>query len=188
MEKQYSTHYLPEKYKQHQFIDIYNFEITVLKILKTQSTALRQKSQGNRDVRLFSTRARGSGYRVSLVKQPRPSLDGSIIEKLLPLVFCQLFASKSLSRARQSSQIQDQIGSQLCPIKISQYKRACISHLILVRILSILILSVKDRRRGGGGGGGGGERGGRRVCLVKRDKGYLPTVPKDHNFEGIIDR
>ena len=26
MEKQYSTHYLPQKYKQ-QFIDIYNFEI-----------------------------------------------------------------------------------------------------------------------------------------------------------------
>ena len=29
--KQYSTHFLPEKYKQHQFIDIYNFEITILK-------------------------------------------------------------------------------------------------------------------------------------------------------------
>ena len=28
MEKQYSTHYLPEKYKQHLFIDIYNFEIS----------------------------------------------------------------------------------------------------------------------------------------------------------------
>ena len=28
MEKQYSTHYLSEKYKQHQFIDIYNFEIS----------------------------------------------------------------------------------------------------------------------------------------------------------------
>ena len=41
MEKQYSTHYLTEKYKQHSFIDIYNFELTVL---KTQSTAQRQKS------------------------------------------------------------------------------------------------------------------------------------------------
>ena len=40
MEKQYSTHYLPEKYKQHLFIDIYNFEITVL---NTQSTVQRQK-------------------------------------------------------------------------------------------------------------------------------------------------
>ena len=38
MEKQYSTHYLPEKHKQ-QFIDIYNFEITVL---NTQSTVQRQ--------------------------------------------------------------------------------------------------------------------------------------------------
>ena len=37
MEKQYSTH--PEKYKQHWFIDIYNFEITVS---KTQSTAQQQ--------------------------------------------------------------------------------------------------------------------------------------------------
>ena len=39
MEKQYLTHYLPEKYKQHWFIDIYNFEITVS---KTQSTAQQQ--------------------------------------------------------------------------------------------------------------------------------------------------
>ena len=31
MEKQYSTHFLSEKYKQHWFIDIYNFEITILK-------------------------------------------------------------------------------------------------------------------------------------------------------------
>ena len=29
MEKQYSTNFLPENYKQHQFIDIYNFEITI---------------------------------------------------------------------------------------------------------------------------------------------------------------
>ena len=41
MEKQYSTHYLPEKYREHYFIDIYNFEITVL---KTQSIAQRQES------------------------------------------------------------------------------------------------------------------------------------------------
>ena len=54
-----------------------------------------------------------------------------------------------------------------------------------MRILSILILSVKGRRRGGEVER---ERGWRRVCLVKRDKGYLPTVPKDHNFEGSIDR
>ena len=40
MENQYSTHYLPEKYKQHLFTDIYNFEITVL---NTQSNAQRQK-------------------------------------------------------------------------------------------------------------------------------------------------
>ena len=39
MEKQYSTHYLPEKY--NNIIVIYNFEITVL---HTQSTAQRQKS------------------------------------------------------------------------------------------------------------------------------------------------
>ena len=31
MEKQYSTHFLSEKYKQHWLIDIYNFEITILK-------------------------------------------------------------------------------------------------------------------------------------------------------------
>ena len=31
MEKQYSTHFLSEKYKQHWFIDLYNFEITILK-------------------------------------------------------------------------------------------------------------------------------------------------------------
>ena len=40
MEKQYATHYLPEKYKQQSFIDIYNFEIIVS---NTQSTAQRQK-------------------------------------------------------------------------------------------------------------------------------------------------
>ena len=43
MEKQYSTHYLPEKYKQRYLIDIYNFEITVLKTQKLRSTAQRQK-------------------------------------------------------------------------------------------------------------------------------------------------
>ena len=31
MKKQYSTQYLPEKYKQRYLIDIYNFEIKVLK-------------------------------------------------------------------------------------------------------------------------------------------------------------
>ena len=51
----------------HQFIDIYNSEITVL---TTQSTAQRQKSQGKGDVRVFSTRARGSGHRVRLAKRP----------------------------------------------------------------------------------------------------------------------
>ena len=79
MEKQYATHYLPERYKQHQFIDIYNFEIT---ILERQSTAQRQKLQGNRDVRFFSSRAHGSGHRVCLAKRPRPSLQGTIMEKL----------------------------------------------------------------------------------------------------------
>ena len=48
-------------------IDIYNSEITVL---TTQSTAQRQKSQGKGDVRVFSTRARGSGHRVRLAKRP----------------------------------------------------------------------------------------------------------------------
>ena len=51
----------------HQFIDIYNFEITVL---TTESTAQRQKSQGKGDARFFSTRARGSGHRVRLAKRP----------------------------------------------------------------------------------------------------------------------
>ena len=56
-------------------------------------------------------------------------------------------------------------------------KRACIFQLILVAILSILILSVNNRR------GRGGE-----FCLtekpVKRDESYLSTVPKVflHNY------
>ena len=77
MEKQYLTHYLPEKYKQHWFIDIYNFEITVLQTIKTQSIVQRQKSLGNRkfyNCSIFSTTARVSGHQVSLAKRPRPSL------------------------------------------------------------------------------------------------------------------
>ena len=35
------------------------------------------------DVPFFSTRARGSGHRVSLAKRPWPSLQGTIIEKTL---------------------------------------------------------------------------------------------------------
>ena len=58
-------------------------------------------------------------------------------------------------------------------------KEACIFHLILVGILSILILSVKNR------GGGGGQEG---VGLlngqnksVKHDKSYLSTVVPNFN-------
>ena len=145
MEKQYSTHYLPEKYKQHQFIDIYNFEITVL---NTQSTAQQQKLQGNKDIQFFSTRAHGSGHRISLAKQPRPSLHGTIMEKPLLQVFCQLFASKTLSQTSQIVQIRTRYLAN-CLIKLCHYKGACILHLILVGNLSILILSVKNT--GGGG-------------------------------------
>ena len=60
---EYSTHYVPEKYKQ-QFI----VEITVLEI---QSTVPQQKWYCNRDIWSFSTRARGSGHQVSLAKWPR---------------------------------------------------------------------------------------------------------------------
>ena len=42
--KQYSTYYLPENYKYHSFIVIFNFEITVLKTQKSGSTVQVQKS------------------------------------------------------------------------------------------------------------------------------------------------
>ena len=52
MEKQYSTYYLPEKYKQHYFIVICNFEITVL---KAQSYGLppRSSNDGLNSVKKF---------------------------------------------------------------------------------------------------------------------------------------
>ena len=142
MEKQYSTHYLPEKYEQHQFIDIYNFEIIVS---KTQSTEQRQKSQGNGDVRFFSTRARRSGHRVSLAKRPRLSLHGTIMKNRCR----KLFVSKTLSR-NQDHQVLGLDSSQLCFIKIFNIKGVCILNLILASILSILILSVKNKGEVGG--------------------------------------
>ena len=118
MEKQYSTHYLSEKYKQHYFIHIYHFEITVL---NTQSTAQLQKSQSKGDVRFFSTRARGSGHQVSLAKRPRPSLHGTIMENRCSKFFVSYLQVK-LCHGLDSLN-QDQVPSQLCLIKLFQYKR-----------------------------------------------------------------
>ena len=47
---------------------------------------------------IFSTKAHVSGHQVSLAKQPRPSLHGTIMEKLLSYIFCKLFADKTFSR------------------------------------------------------------------------------------------
>ena len=52
--------------------------------------------------------------------------------------------------------------------KFVSIKGACILHLILVGILSILILSVKSRGEG---------MGGVFAKSVKRDESYLSTVP-----------
>ena len=64
------------------------------------------------------------------------------MEKPLSKDFCQLFASKLWQGIRTG---------YLASKKFLNTKGACVLHLILVGILSILILSVKSREGGGGG-------------------------------------
>ena len=65
--------------------------------------------------------------------------------------------------------------------KFVNIKGACILHLILVGILSILILPVKNM---GGGGWGGLLNGQTDKKFIKRDKSYLSTkrVPTNPSY------
>ena len=83
-----------------------------------------------------------------LAKRPRPLLHGTTMQwKNHCHKFFVSLVQVNLCH-RQDSLDQDQIPSLLCLIKICQYKRACIVHLILVDILFILILSIKKREGG----------------------------------------
>ena len=135
MEKQYSTHYLPEKYRQHQFIDIYNFEITVL---KTQSTVQRQKSQGNEIFDFFffyqSTWFRPSNQLSKTAQTPasRNNNGKTIVASFFQLLSVNFITELEPPRIRTRYLLASYVLQKFVNIK-----GACILHLILVGILAI---------------------------------------------------
>ena len=118
MEKQYSTHYLTEKYKQHQFVDIYNFEITVS---KTQSTPQRQNRRVTEMFDFFLPEHLVSATELAQQNDPDPRFTEKQWKNRCRKFFVS-YLQVNLCRGLDSLDW-DQIPSQLCLIKICHYKK-----------------------------------------------------------------